>query len=206
MDRINNIKADRTRTVAQLRKDVRQLQKEVNKVLYETGDNMTPYKEYFLKDTHDKRVGGITTNKGVHLMNKAELVNMYNRMANFVNADTSSTYYKNWVAEKDKQNIKKMKKTFREMGYNLNDEQISQYFEVKNMFPEIFGQDEFYKEVLSIGREFGRKEDGKRVIDTVIQAKNEIDRSGQPYDNEMLKEKIYELSGLTKSKIFRYDI
>lgn len=179
-------------TTASLRRDVRQMIKQANQIIYETGESSLTQSniKYYLKGFHSTAKGGITSDISSERLTKAQAQTLYNRLANFINADTQSYAYKEYESKQFKRTKNKIRKTLRDVyGKRYSDEQINELFAVKEMFPELFdGEDAFYLSVIQGARQQGKK--GKSLIDIIAREKYKLEQSGEPYEIGQLKENI----------------
>lgn len=179
-------------TTSSLRHDVRELIKQANQIIYETGDLSTTQNniKYFLRDFHLTSKGGITSDIASSRLTKAQAQTLYNRLANFINADTESYRYKEYESKQFTRTKNKIRKTLRDVyGKRYSDAEIDELFKVKEMFPELFdGEDAFYLSVIQGARQQGKK--GKSLLETIAEEKYKLEQRGVPYEIGDLKKAI----------------
>lgn len=189
---INDISRGSGNTTASMRKQVREMIKQANRVIYESGyDNNA---KYFLgREFHQTKSGGITSNIRSERLTKSQAKLLYNQLASFINADESSTDYKKWEKEQRTQAMKRMRNTMKKMyGVSYSDSDMRELFALKEQFPELFETDEnFYLVMLDMSRT-SRKANKQSIMDSFLQAKRELKASGQPWTNEDLKRLAFE--------------
>lgn len=185
---VGNSASRQNMTVQELRKGIRELTKQANVILYEGGKNTQSNREYFLRGFHDTRTGGITSDVRVNFLNKAQAKLLYNQLASFINADTESQSYKEYLDKVRAKSVKTMKETLRnKYDVEMSDADIEELFAIKEQFPELFESDaNFYKEVLSMSKtlhaDIVRNEKGQiqttSFMQNLLDAKKELLASG----------------------------
>lgn len=189
-----NIKQNKrmVHTTASLRRDVRQMIKQANQIIYETGESSLTQNnmKYFLKGFHTTAKGGITSDISTERLTKAQAQTLYNRLANFINTDTQSYRYLEYEQKQYTDTKEKIRRTFRkDYGKRYKDEDIDELFKIKEMFPELFdGEDAFYLSVVQGAHQQNLK--GKSLLDTILEEKYKLEQSGKPYELGELKDAV----------------
>lgn len=189
-------------TTASMRKQVRELVKQANRVIYESGyDNNASY--FLGREFHQTKSGGITSNIRTERLTKTQAKLLYNQLASFINADESSTDYKKWEKQTRTKAMKRMRSTMRKMyGLNYSDSDMRELFALKESFPELFETDSaFYLKMLDMSRS-SRKAQKQSILDSFLQAKKELMQSGQPWTTEDLKRLAMEKAQFTPKESY----
>lgn len=188
-------------TVAQLRKAVRQRRNELNVRLMDENNEQNLRNAQNIIKSGNIRNDKVYSNKPIEYMNKKELIQAYNQYTTVINADDTSRYYHEYITQKDKEQLRKFNKSRREQGSReLNMQQFQEYIKIKEEFPELFKDKNFYLEVVSNVKVLRQKHQ-KPLLELMKQAKDELIKSGESWTNSDIIPKAMELTNLPQYQV-----